>query len=176
MPNPKYLEIGYHPRLSDIGLRYDQPLEPVPSGLDRDRQGPLDGSNFAFQTQFAHQKVFLQPFPVAHLFGSSQDPHRNRQVKCRPTLPDIGRRQVYNDLCTGHFVPIRGDRTFDPLDTLFHSAVRQADNNVVLSLRIPVHFHRDRQGLHPKHRTSKRLYEHDTKVQAHRGHAMRYSP
>ena len=166
MAHPINIQVVHHPRFTRIGLWNDQPLESVAPRLYRDRQGTLDGSNLAFQTQFAHQEVILQPLPVAYLLRSSQNPHRYRQIECRPTLTDIGRRQVYNDLGTGHFIPIRPDGALDPLDTLLHRTVRQSYNKVVPATCIPVHFHRDRQGFHPKHRTSKRLYEHDTKVQA----------
>lgn len=111
-----------------IGSRHEQPLLALFAGGDRHGQRALDVADCAFQGQFSHGGVAVEPVGLQLAAGGKQ-PDGDRQVERRGFFGKLGGGQVDDDAIDGAMVAAVDQGPFDAVDALFDSPFRQPDDD-----------------------------------------------
>ena len=127
------------------------------------RQGTWDRPDPAVESELAGEHISIDD-PARELPGGREERGGDRQIKARPGLAQVGRREVDRDPLLRIAKARVDQRRADPLPRLPDRRVRQPDDGERRQARADVDLHVDGLGRHPDQREGPGDREHGATV------------
>jgi len=154
--NPERVERG---RLQRVPERHQHAPEPLALGRNRHREDAVHAPRRSVESELPSDGVAVEKATV-DLPRRRQDPDRDREIESRALLPDVGRRKVHRDALDRKREPRVPDRRRDPVASLPHRAVAEADRRERREPATHVRLDADDVPVDPGHPSRKHRREH----------------
>lgn len=152
-----------HCGFAGIRLRHDDFGPPAASRLDRDGENPFDRADGARERELADEAVLID-FRKVKLLADGHHGQCDRKIKARSLLLYIGGGEIDRGAAAGPVIAAVADGSGDAITALFHSGIRQADDDNLWFAAAGVHLDFDFECIDAVNSSRKNLREHGRKL------------